>query len=157
MILNNMTTELVIETIRNDQNLNTPNNLKFPCGICNKDVLTNQKAIKCDSCDMWCHIKCDGTSIETYNKLMLSEEDSWHCLLCIVKFHHFNFPFTLCDDTEIQNLNNSNSMSFCESLPKLEVLTEVSKFSNQSDNEVDLRQKLIIFMNSFQTLPQNWM
>ena len=68
---------------------------------------------------------------------MLFEEGSWHCLLCKVKFHHFNFPFTLCDDTEIQNLNNSNSMSFCESLPKLEVLTEVSKFSNQSDNEVD--------------------
>ena len=38
--------------------------------------------------------------------LMLSEEDSCHCLLCKVKFHHFNFPFTLCDDTEIQNLNN---------------------------------------------------
>ena len=41
------------------------------------------------------------------------------------------------DDTEIQNLNNSNSMRFCESLPKLEVLTEVSKFANQSDNVVD--------------------
>ena len=42
---------------------------------------------------------------------LLSEEDSWHCLLCKVKFHQYNFPFTLCDDTEIQNLNNSNSMS----------------------------------------------
>ena len=28
-------------------------------------------------------------------------------------------------------------MSFCECLPKLEVVTEVSKFSNLSDNEVD--------------------
>ena len=28
-------------------------------------------------------------------------------------------------------------MRFCESLPELEILTEVSKFSNQSDNEVD--------------------
>ena len=28
-------------------------------------------------------------------------------------------------------------MRFCESLPKIEVLTEVSKFDNQSDNEVD--------------------
>ena len=53
------------------------------------------------------------------------------------KVSSIHFPFTLCDDTEIQNLNNSNSMRFCESLPKLEVLTEVSKFANQSDNEVD--------------------
>ena len=88
-----MTTELVIEAIRNDQNLSTPNNLKFPCSICNKNVLKNQKAIQ-----------CDGTPIETYNKLMLSEEDSWQCLLCKVKFHQYNFPFTLCDDTGIQNL-----------------------------------------------------
>ena len=50
---------------------------------------------------------------------MLSDADnSWHCLLCKVKFHHYNSPFTLSDDTEIQNLNNSNSMRFCESLPK---------------------------------------
>ena len=68
---------------------------------------------------------------------MLSEEASWHGLLCKVKFHQYNFPFTLCNDTEIQNLNNSNSMGFCESLPKLEVLTEVSKFAHQSASEVD--------------------
>ena len=66
-----MTTALVLEAIRNDQNLSTPNNLKFPCSICNKNVLENQKAIQCDSCNMWCHIKCDGTPIETYNKCYL--------------------------------------------------------------------------------------
>ena len=45
---------------------------------------------------------------------MLFEEDSWHCLLCKVKFHQCNFPFTLRDDTEIQNFNNTNSMRFCQ-------------------------------------------
>ena len=91
-----MTTELVIEAIRNGKNLNSSNNIKFPCSICNKNVLNNQKAIQCDSCNLWRHIKCDGTPIENYNKLMLSDDDnSWHCLLCKVKFHHYNFPFTL--------------------------------------------------------------
>ena len=131
-----MTTELVIDAIKNGKNLNTPNNLKFPCSICNKNVLNNQKAIQCDSCNKWCHIKCDGTYIETYNKLMISEDELWNCLLCTIKFNHYTIPFTLCDDIEIQNLNNRN-MRFCQSLPNLEILTEVSKFSNQSNNEVD--------------------
>ena len=90
-----MTTELVIEAIRNDQNLNTPNNLKFPCGICNKNVLTNQKVIQCDSCDLWCHIKCDGTSIETYNKLMLSEEDSLFVMYSKVSSFQLYFYFVM--------------------------------------------------------------
>ena len=73
----------LIEAVRNDKNLNTSNNLKFPCIICYKNVLNNQKAIQCDSCSPWCHIKCDGTSFVTYNKLMLSDEDddSCHCNL----------------------------------------------------------------------------
>ena len=87
-----MTTELVIDAIKNGKNFNTPNNLKFPCSICNKNVLNNQKAIQCNK---WCHIKCDGTYIETYNKLMLSEDESWNCLLCTIKFNHYNIPFTL--------------------------------------------------------------
>ena len=118
-----MTTAFVIEAIRCEKNLYTPNNLKFPCSICNKNVLNNQKAIQCDLCNLWYHIKCDGTSLETYNDLMLSQDDVWHCLVCKVKFHHYNFPFTLCDNIEIENLNNSNSIRFCESLPKLDVMT----------------------------------
>ena len=117
-----------------EKNLYTPNNLKFPCSICNKNVLNNQKTMQCDLCNGWCHIKCDGTALETYNDLMLSQDDVWHCLVCKVKY---NFPFTLCDNIEIENLNNSNSIRICESLPKLDVMTEVSKFSTQSESEVD--------------------
>ena len=46
----------------NDKNLNSSNNLKFLHSICDKNVLNNQKAIQCDSCNRWCHIKCDGTT-----------------------------------------------------------------------------------------------
>ena len=74
-----MSTELIIEAIRReDDNLNVSNK-KFPCSICNKNVLNNQKAIQCDSCNLWCHIKCDGASSEIYNYLLLSDETvSWH-------------------------------------------------------------------------------
>ena len=133
-----MNLDLIIEAIKQDKNINRLSNLKFPCSICNKNVLSNQKAIQCDSCNLWCNIKSEGTSIETYNKLMLPpNSNDWHCLLCKVKENLNNFPFTLCDDIEIQNINNSNSLRFCESLPTFEVVSEVSKFSILTCNEVN--------------------
>ena len=49
---------VVVEAIRNDKNLNSSNNLKFPCSICNKNVLNTKNqynvihvtygAVKCD-------------------------------------------------------------------------------------------------------------
>ena len=40
--------------------------LKYPCSICNKSVMYNQKALQCDTCDLWTHIKCDGTNDDAY-------------------------------------------------------------------------------------------
>ena len=89
-----MTTEQIIEAFRHDEKLNK-SNCKFPFNICNKNVLSNQKAIQCDSCNLWCHTKCDGISVDIYNNLILSDDsDTCHCLLCKVKFHHCIFPFT---------------------------------------------------------------
>ena len=34
-----------------DKELNPPNNLKAPCVVCNKNVLSNQNGITCDMCD----------------------------------------------------------------------------------------------------------
>lgn len=31
---------------------------RYPCLICAKDVRTNSKAVACESCDKWTHIKC---------------------------------------------------------------------------------------------------
>ena len=31
---------------------------KFPCGICEKPVKSNQKGIQCDFCDLWYHARC---------------------------------------------------------------------------------------------------
>ena len=68
---------------------------------------------------MWCRIKCDGTSPDIYNTLMLTEvSDTWHCLLCKVMNHHYNFPSTssyklqvLYTINEIQNLKTSSNLN----------------------------------------------
>ena len=71
--------ERITEAILNDIPLNPINNLQWPCIICNKNVLRSQKAIQCDTCHKWSHIKCENMSNETYDSLVSSDvEFDWH-------------------------------------------------------------------------------
>ena len=45
-------------------------NHKYPCGLCQKNVNWNQKAVECTQCKSWIHIKCNGTSELEYDKMM---------------------------------------------------------------------------------------
>ena len=45
-------------------------------------------------------------------------------------------PFTQCDNTELININNTNSMMFLESLPSVEIVIETISFSNFSSNDI---------------------
>ena len=38
-----------------DQSTRTP---KYPCGVCSKNVNSSHKAMECEDCLMWYHIKC---------------------------------------------------------------------------------------------------
>ena len=37
----------------------------YPCGICTKKVGQRRKAIQCDLCNFWNHIKCDEIDNKT--------------------------------------------------------------------------------------------
>ena len=94
--------------------LNTKNNLKYPCVICNKSVQNNQHGIACDLCDKWCHRKCDAMTTEMYEFYVNHHENpevTWHCLYCTMKFNHQHIPFTLTDNNDIENTNNSDTIA----------------------------------------------
>ena len=59
-----------------------------------------------------------------------NHEVTWHCLYCTMKFNHQHIPFTLSDNNDIDNINNSDTMKFLESLPSLEEIYETSNFSS---------------------------
>ena len=109
--------------------LNPMNNFKFPCSICNKSVQKNQNAIQCDTCDKWVHRKCEGMSTERYNYHINNESD-FHCMYCVMKENYVNIPFTLSDNFELDNVNKSDNMKFCENLPTLEEIYETTKWSD---------------------------
>ena len=111
-----------------EKDLNPPNKLKFPCSICNKSVQKNQNAIQCDKCDKWVHRKCEGMSIDTYN-FHSNNETEFYCLYCTMKENYVNIPFTISDNFELDSVNKSDNMKFCENLPSLEEIYETTKWS----------------------------
>ena len=59
-------------------NINHP---KFPCKICVKTVQDKDKAVRCDLCELWIHIRCNNLNYLDYRYLQNCDE-SWQCIEC---------------------------------------------------------------------------
>ena len=49
--------------------LENPGPVKNLCGLCDKPVKRNQKAIECEECFKWYHVKCMSITAKSYEKL----------------------------------------------------------------------------------------
>lgn len=63
-----------------DVSLN-PGPVKFPCGTCEKGIRRNQRAIQCDDCNLWFHLKCIYLLLTEY-ELLGNSTDIWFCKKC---------------------------------------------------------------------------
>ena len=73
-----------------------PKCVKNPCSICKFRVHNNHKAIFCNICHLWTHLKCTPLSLSEYNDLTHSHDD-WYCPSCLSD----TFPFNHLDsDTD---------------------------------------------------------
>lgn len=54
---------------------------KYFCGICDKVIRNNSKAIFCNFCEYWIHPRCNLLSSADFDSLANSDED-WSCLKC---------------------------------------------------------------------------
>ena len=52
----------------------------YPCSVCKKSVLYQHKAICCDHCNQWVHIKFNNLNDLDYN-LLKSKNENWYCIL----------------------------------------------------------------------------
>ena len=64
-------------------------NPKFPCRICTKNVHDKDKAVQCDLCELWIHIKCNNLNYLDYRYLQNCDE-SWYCIECCSIIFLFN-------------------------------------------------------------------
>ena len=125
------------------------NDPKFPCKICAKNVHDKDKAVQCDLCELWIHIKCNNLNYLDYRYLQNCDE-SWYCIDCCSTIFPFNslssnknflscctntdssITHTLWKDLE----NNHNSSLSLKPSSKLELL--VNQFNNatlENDND----------------------
>ena len=150
-------TDFIINSIKKPKGLyqNIVNaNHTDPCSICQKNVNSNQKALKCTSCNLWVHIKCNETSNKEYddmidrNKLLSDEEidnTDWHCLKCTIISRAETFPFIYENTSDVNNLNIANSMKLLNKLPSVNTQSTIS---NASLQPADIDENLPNMINS---------
>ena len=71
--------------------------MKYPCTVGKFSVRNYHKAILCNICQNWTHLKCTHFTCEEYTALSNTNEDNWFCSVCLATlfpFHHF------LDDTD---------------------------------------------------------
>ena len=74
-----------------------PRAVKFPCGVCSKGCFWLQRAICCDSCEIWYHAKCLNMKDEKYLRYTRSDE-TFTCFNCGIP-NFSSGPFdTICGD-----------------------------------------------------------
>ena len=95
-----------------------PGPIKYPCTYCKKPTKCNQKALQCDFCDDWTHLKCTSLSLSEYKTLSRSD-DCYFCHLCedrLPKFTESYFQVscmrdcnTEFDETSVDKSNTPES------------------------------------------------
>ena len=53
-----------------------------PCSVCTKTVTARHRAVLCDTCQLWRHIKCGSISAKAYSKMMKTLDLVWVCPTC---------------------------------------------------------------------------
>ena len=126
------------------------NTANDPCGICDKNIHGNQRAIFCDNCNFYVHMKCNDISAAEYKELENEPDDvPWFCKNCTMDM----FPFGLLTNEEFLGLRDFDLPSFIDSAPSFEITSNLTKLPNLSDYDIDEHMPQNIDSRYF-TLPE---
>lgn len=74
------TFQLTNLTVSGDIN---PNPGPEKCSVCCKTIASNHRALCCDHCDKWCHMKCGNVKPAEYRRYQQLENFNWSCPVCL--------------------------------------------------------------------------
>ena len=114
---------------------------KFPCRIHVKNVSDKDKAVQCDLCELWVHIKCNNLNYLDYRYLQNSNE-SWYCIECCSTIFLFN-----------SLSSNKNFLDCCTNTDNNS--THWTDLENDHNSSLSLKpsSNLELLVNQFNNLP----
>lgn len=102
------------------------------CPRCNKSVSNNSRAIECDVCLNWFHLRCSLLSVKQYNYIAATND------LIRQQCRVDTFPFSSINDSDLVHLTfNSNTTCYCSNQicnHKLDCLPRLAEIVNLSTN-----------------------
>ena len=84
------------------------------CPVCNRSVAKNHRAVSCDSCTRWCHIKCGGISVKQYKEFDARQSFSWVCPPCLDILQQLPFANASLVDSSLSSENSFSGLKFEE-------------------------------------------
>ena len=130
---------------------------KNHCPVCSRKVATNHRAICCDKCDCWIHIKCNQLDARSYEYLKNSH-DNWYCMKCLAEV----VPFSALDDENCRlTLQGKNHIPhYLTPVPDCQLMSLYEKIKTMEIDENindliddDNYDKTISEMNSVKSKP----
>ena len=109
-----------------------------PCSTCHKNVNQNHRALYCNSCGLYVHIKCNCLNVNDYLHFKKEGEDiPFFCISCISD----NIPFSNLTKSELLYvnkainlpINDSAEAFFAQKSPEMEShISNINSFLNKS-------------------------
>ena len=107
-----------------------------PCGTCSKSISKSQKLIKCTVCQKDHHIKCNDLS-DNDIVVIQKKKSEWKCIICVLTYNLKHIPFTSLQNSEIVNLNQSDTMKFLETFPPNNIINVTDEISSIKPTDIN--------------------
>ena len=116
---------------------------EFPCLRCAKHVKKNDKAVKCNLCELWVHKSCEDMDDETFRVLDRQVQYDGHTFWCCSSCHKFSIKFEKSIkelsrklDTSLQRITDQE-----KTIAALQVEVDTLKSQDYSSPSQDQIQK----------------
>ena len=109
-----------------------------PCSTCHKNINTNHRALYCNSCGLFVHIKCNLLNNNDFLRFKKEGDDvPFFCITCIsenIPFSKLTKPELLLDNKAINlPINGSTEGFFADKSPEMDIhINKINSFLNNS-------------------------